>query len=384
MADPWQSRMWQGLMQWVEDEQYVERRRIVAEYARMRMAELLSEDHLDELTLDEFNEHVRRFGAILTADGSAVTEEEYCDHAVGDIREGLASGDWRVHGNQMVGQATDRYGVNLRTSPDELPGLLRGALRELLHSGDDLFGAAERVIRGRNGLGPNAVTMILAMLHPDEMSLHSKASIAGAQKLAWLLGTEEPWEQYPAGDYRAFNGLMQEIRGSSGSVLSDMLEVDAFLYRLTLLGEPQHWKIALAPNEKHHDALVAMCVEESCAAIGFADDPDNPSAQRLRDVQPGDYVIMHTKASIGGVGRDFLIGHSYFMQEGLDEALVETIWRYQIAPLLQAYFVGNAGRAEEFKLDELVAHAGGIAEPAEPQEDAAETNSEDETEGEDE
>jgi len=86
----------------------------------------------------------------------------------------------------------------------------------------------------------------------------------------------------------------------------------------------------------------------------------------------------------GRVGRDFLISHSYFMQEGLDEALVETIWRYQIAPLLHEYFVGSAERAEEFRLEELVARANGITEPAEPPADAEESEADGEGEAEDE
>lgn len=301
MADHWQSRMWHGLMQWVEDEQYVERRRVVAEQARLKIGELLAEDHLGKLTLDEFNEYVWRFGAIKTADGDVIAEEQYRDHAVEEIRERLASGEWSVEGNQMVGQATSAYGVNLAARDDELRTLLLDALRGLLYGGEDLFDAAASVIRARNGLGPNAVTMILAMLHPDTMSLHNAASIAGARKLAWLLGTEDEWEELIAGDYRAFTELMQEVRDHSGGVLRDMLMVDAFLYRISELREPQHWKVALAMGEPEGAELQRRAVAQGFAAVKGGEPDANDEA--FREIQVGDYVVMHRDGCIGGVGR---------------------------------------------------------------------------------
>ncbi|MFW6438132.1 MAG: McrB family protein, partial [Armatimonadota bacterium] len=64
------------------------------------------------------------------------------------------------------------------------------------------------------------------------------------------------------------------------------------------------------------------------------------------------------------MGRDYLIGHSYFMQPGLDEDLINEIWRYQIEPLLHEYFIGTPERVrDEFALNRLIRRAKGEAAP---------------------
>lgn len=302
--DIWDSPMWRGLMAWVKDEQYVERRRLAAEQARLKIRELLAEDHLDELTLDEFSRDVWRFGAIHTADGESISEDRYREYPVEVMRERLTSGEWSVEGNQMVGQATHAYGVNLETTEDELRVLLPEALRGLLYSGEDLFDSAARVIKARNGLGPNAVTMILSMLHPEKMGLYNAAAVSGMRRLAWLLSVEDEWEEHLAGDYRKFNELMQDILDQSEGVLDDMLMVDAFLYRLTLLpDEPRYWKVALALRSSDHKQLVRRTTEQGFAAIEFNDNAQDRNLAFFQEIRPGDYVVMHTEGKIGGVGR---------------------------------------------------------------------------------
>ncbi len=54
------------------------------------------------------------------------------------------------------------------------------------------------------------------------------------------------------------------------------------------------------------------------------------------------------------VGRDLLIGHSYFMRPGLDEDAVREIWRFQIEPLLAEYFAGVPERLAELDLDDMI------------------------------
>ncbi len=38
------------------------------------------------------------------------------------------------------------------------------------------------------------------------------------------------------------------------------------------------------------------------------------------------------------LGKHFQIGHSYFMQKGLDEKKIDQIWKYDIKPLLEEYY----------------------------------------------
>lgn len=57
------------------------------------------------------------------------------------------------------------------------------------------------------------------------------------------------------------------------------------------------------------------------------------------------------------VGRHLLVGHSYFMRPGLDEAAVREIWRFQIQPLLEEYFAGMPERLAALDLDELISRA---------------------------
>lgn len=163
MADHWQSRMWQGLMQWVKDEGYVERRRIVAEQARLKIGELLAEDAVDDLSAADFDRYVWRHGQITDGekpvDPSTVSIEE--------LQARLESGQWRVEGNRTVGQATHRWGVPLKTPEDEKPALLRQALRELLYSEGDEYERFDLVDRQRAGLSENSLSLIHGTTTPS-------------------------------------------------------------------------------------------------------------------------------------------------------------------------------------------------------------------------
>lgn len=57
------------------------------------------------------------------------------------------------------------------------------------------------------------------------------------------------------------------------------------------------------------------------------------------------------------VGRHLLIGHTYFMREGLTEDDVREIWRFQLYPLLEEYFAGAPEHLKSIDIDELILQA---------------------------
>jgi hypothetical protein len=54
------------------------------------------------------------------------------------------------------------------------------------------------------------------------------------------------------------------------------------------------------------------------------------------------------------LGPHFQIGHSYFLVPDLDEARLRVVWEHHIQPLLEEYFMNNAGRAAAYDLDRLL------------------------------
>ena len=298
----WDSRMWQGLMRWVEDEKHVERRRIVAEQARLQISKLLAEENLGQLTLDEFNKTVWQFGDILRRDDTSVGSEQ--EWAPEELRARFNSREWHVTGNRTVGGGARVYYPAFKGSDEEKLEVLRGALAKLLYSSDNLYASLDEVRTEPNFFQSNWATMILCMMYPDNMGIMNEKSKKGMRKLAWLLGTEEQWGEHSS-DYRSFNELLHEISEASGQVLADMLEVDAFLNRLGDLKEPGYWKVALGLDSRQHEELAQRCKEGGFAAIGWAPEDEDPggNVKRFRQIQPGDYVVMHLKGKIGGVGR---------------------------------------------------------------------------------
>jgi len=302
MSDHWQSRMWQGLMHWVEDEQHVERRHVEETHAQRNIQALLAAGALDDLAVDDFNRTVWRHGHLERGDD----ERDLSEVSLDEMQARLDSGEWQVEGNRTVGQATNTWGIQLKVGEDEKPELLRSALRLLLYSEGDIHDRVEEVDADTNGLGRNAITLILCMMRTDELGIMNQKSESGLRKLAWLLGAEDEWEERIAGDYRVFNELLQEVRDNSGGVLRDMLMVDAFLYGLSELPEePQHWKVAVAPFRAEHAELIRLFFDGEFAAV--SSDPEKINVEgwveRLQRVNPGDYVVLHSHTNAEGVGR---------------------------------------------------------------------------------
>jgi len=49
------------------------------------------------------------------------------------------------------------------------------------------------------------------------------------------------------------------------------------------------------------------------------------------------------------VGREYQIGQSYFMEEGLDNRALKRVLSYEIIPLLEQYFFGKKERLEQLR-----------------------------------
>jgi hypothetical protein len=54
---------------------------------------------------------------------------------------------------------------------------------------------------------------------------------------------------------------------------------------------------------------------------------------------------------VADLGPQALVGHSYFMVPGLDEAKLRVIWQHQIRPMLEGHITGEHGRLATFDLD---------------------------------
>jgi hypothetical protein len=51
------------------------------------------------------------------------------------------------------------------------------------------------------------------------------------------------------------------------------------------------------------------------------------------------------------LGKEYTIGHSYFMIENMDKDKVNRVWKYAVYPLLEEYFFHNKSELEEFEKD---------------------------------
>lgn len=75
---------------------------------------------------------------------------------------------------------------------------------------------------------------------------------------------------------------------------------------------------------------------------------DNGESEEVADLVDG--VNQRLRKEIGG--NHLLLGPSYFMRTGLDEASLRLIWDYQIQPLVDDLFFGSA-KAEEFRFEKV-------------------------------
>jgi len=315
--------MWQGLMDWAEEARSVQRRHVEETYAQRNIRGLLAEDALDDLNVDDFNRLVWRYGAIVTPEGQPVDTSGLSPH---EVEARLSSGDWEAVGNLTVGSATHIWGTPLKADDQDKPGILRAALRELLYSGGNAYERFERANRLQAGLSDNSLTLILCMLEPQTMGIMNTKSREGVRRLARLLGVEQEWQSGINGGYQSFNDLLREIHEKSDGILSDMLMVDAFLWRLTESPDaPRHWKVALAMYTDEADELYDRAIRHHFAAVKGGEPDDNDAA--FRDVMPGDYVVMHRERRIAAVGR---VTRPYYEIKAPDLDAVDEKWYRRI------------------------------------------------------
>jgi 5-methylcytosine-specific restriction protein B len=109
-------------------------------------------------------------------------------------------------------------------------------------------------------------------------------------------------------------------------------------------------------------ALVDAAIRRRFHFVAFF--PDEPPIQGLlarwlkREKEPQwiaefvDMVNEELKDRLGG--SDLLLGPSYFMKRGLDEASLERIWRYNVLPMLEELFYGQREVIEEYALERVL------------------------------
>ncbi len=307
--DPFDTPMWKGLMEWMADMPWLKIAGLTGRVAHERARQLLAEDHLDELTLDEFNENVWGIGEVTDANGEHLSSDALVELGVEEVERRIADGEMTTTGNQNVLEVVNAYEhqkLFKGKSKDEVLDTLRRSLRELLYGDGDDFERYEEVRSWSNGLGPAYCSLLLYIVYPGQFCLMNGPSRNGLEKLAQLLGAEEEW----AGafeDYQSFNAMLHELLAQSKDVFADMVELDVLLYSLFQLGNAEYWKVAIAIGMADREELVRRCKDQGCAAIGWPPDEEHAdptgNIDKFKEIKVGDYVVMHVSGGIGGVGR---------------------------------------------------------------------------------
>ena len=106
-------------------------------------------------------------------------------------------------------------------------------------------------------------------------------------------------------------------------------------------------------------ALVDLALRRRFAFVGFsmAEEPIKSLLRRWLEAKQlshmGWVADVLERANKALDDHHSAIGPSYFMQEGLDEAAVERIWKHSILPYVEEHLFGEHDRLAEFALDKL-------------------------------
>jgi len=298
------NRMWIKVLDWLEDDQWLQRQMVRRGGARERIAALLIPDALGELSWERLAGDLCRCGEVAPVGGLALEEEALSGLTPDEIAARFATGELVATGNQMLDVPTGGRGATLPGMDDDDLAAMRASLTELLHESDDPHEAITQLTDDGAGLGPACASLALCMTAPNRFGVWHESRVAGARRLAWLLGVEARWAGRYA-DYRSFNDLLIEIRDGSRGRLPDLMAVDALLGRLAEMRSPRCWKVAIALSESDAkaDAVADRCLRRGYAALDGSLDGHDAIIARMGEIALGDYVVMHLRGRIGAVGR---------------------------------------------------------------------------------
>ena len=324
----WTDRMWQKLLAWVEDEQWLRRALVLRRAARPNLLALLAPDALGRLTRDALSRTLCSGGAVTLPDGSPLSHEDLETMPPDELTGAIEAGGLLVSGNQSLDVSSGARDAPLPGMHDPELEALRVRLTELLYGSGDPAAAIERLTADNLPPRPACASLMLCMLWPQRFGIWHPMRVAGARRLAWLLGTEAAW----AGcyrSYRAFNGLLAEIRDNSRGVLEDLLAVDAFLAHLGSMREPRCWKVAIALSEPaaQADAITARCLRRGFAAVKAPPGERSTAVAHMREMLPGDCVAMHLRGRIGAVGR---VLRPHYELDPSAAGVLDRGWRHRI------------------------------------------------------
>ncbi len=322
------SRMWRGLLAWLDTGEWFDRLMVRRNRAREQLVPMLAPEQLPQLRWQDLTEGLCHSGALRLAEGEPLDENALDALGADELARRIEAGEILVTGNQAIDLSLGSHVAVLPGMEDVELEALRTTLMQLLHEAPDPCEVLDRAPTLVPPPHPYLASLALCITHPERFGVWHPSRVAGARKLAWLLGTQAQWAgRYD--DHRSFNELLVEIRDASSGRLADLLAVDALLAHLAQMPEPRSWKIAIALSEADAEAddVASRCLRQGFAALNAPMDGADPNVGRLRDVLPGDWVVMHLRGRIGAVGRAV---RPYYCLDPEDASMRDRAWPHRV------------------------------------------------------
>lgn len=202
------------------------------EVAHQRIRELVAKEHLEALSLDEFNREVWQIGLVKYQGQSCRIDSEEADVSlkemtIEELRAAYESGELEIEGNQTWGSSSGVIGSRLRKPDTEMEQIVKDTLCFLIYGEEPTEQRIDRVIRERNGFGINVVSGILHAVYPERHILYNRRSVDALK----MLGISWPanWQQ-KVGSYIAYRDFGQQLQERFG--FESLTDVDWFMYKL--------------------------------------------------------------------------------------------------------------------------------------------------------
>lgn len=300
----WRSPAWGGLLRWCESDASFRRDLLIRRAARSEMREMFAQDRLPGLTAGEFIRRIPTRGCLRHPDGTPVESEELAEISPDRLRDLLRTSRLVVTGNPMLVESDG-------PEQEALPGLsgdgleaLRHSLRELLSGPGHAPGRAIEVVADDDSpLTRQLAAHVLSACSRRAVVIHDRTRVAGLHRLGLHIGAGNRWAGV-AQSWDRFAEVVADLQSASEGVLRDPLAADLLLCRVARMREPRVWKIAIGLTETRAEAeaIARRCLDDGFAAIA-PDNPEDLNIGRLREMVPGDCIVMHLRARIGAIGR---------------------------------------------------------------------------------